>query len=355
LTTAPQLYRTAADALDEMLTGVLRVPVAKAINPQTKAGFVTIQNRLSRAMLAAAGKDPTLAMRRALDALDVDWPNLTSAQRDAVYRSATAALAKYHASMVPRVTNVLVKEAPNVAGLVRSSAIRLYDLPLSFSLSTQDRRLVDFLARSNVAFVTDTYGRYRQRFSARARQIVAAGLEQGLGRDEIASDLDSAFADTGIVRDRAYFQVVAGAFVGRARSNGNLNAFSEAGITKYRVVAVLDEVTSEICRFMHGREFDVSKATAQFAATAAMTDPAQIKATMPWSSVGTDDDGNSVIYYRNINGDRKTVARVDEFGEGERDRIGTYSKALNETKLAAAGILTPPYHGSCRTAIVAVV
>ncbi len=60
-------------------------------------------------------------------------------------------------------------------------------------------------------------------------------------------------------RSPAYWDVVAGSFVGRGRSFSQLSAYAEAAITSYRIVAVLDEVTTPTCRFLDGKTFSVSR------------------------------------------------------------------------------------------------
>ena len=339
------------EALDEVLE---RIGLLKAINPQTKTGFVMIQRRVARELRGAAAGAEGPVLRRAVEGLDVDWPNLTAGQRDAIFRATMSAVAELPGRATPAVSRVLGQEAPRIVRLARSTAISTHDLSISTSLSQRDERVAAFVRDSNVLFVTDEYGRRRASFSRRAREIVAGGLDAGLGRDDITSELEDALEGTGLGRDRAYLNIVAGSFVGRARSQVNADAFNEAGIERFRFDAVLDEVTSEICRFMHGREFSVRKAVERFEMVSRLTDPDEIKAAMPWGNIGQNDDGEDILYYGSAD-DPQVIAGVNQFGEGERDAVGDYSPELSESDLEDAGLTMPPLHGNCRSTVVAVV
>jgi SPP1 gp7 family putative phage head morphogenesis protein len=206
--------------------------------------------------------------------------------------------------------------------------------------------------RSETHFIRDQYGRRADELSERARDIVAGGLEQGLGRDDIAEDLSTALtAATG--QRRAYWQLVATNFANRGRTYTQLVAFDEADIERFRFEAVLDQVTSEVCRFMHGREFTVEHARRRFEAVEQAPDPEQVSELQPWMQTGRDDAGNQVLYFER-GGRRHLVAQVDQGAVGRSDEVGRYSQAMSNDELIAAGVTVPPLHGHCRSTIVAV-
>lgn len=141
-------------------------------------------------------------------------------------------------------------------------------------------------------------------------------------------------------------------FTNRARTYTQLGAFDEAGIERYRFDAILDEVTSEACRFLHGKVFTVERAIDRFRSVERARDPDVIRDAQPFVQVGTDREGNQVLFYER--GDRRrAVAQVDEPAVGTRDEVGRYSRALSPTQLEAAGVTVPPIHGRCRSTIVA--
>ncbi len=115
--------------------------------------------------------------------------------------------------------------------------------------------------------------------------------------------------------------------------------------------AVMDQATSEICRLLHGRIFSVEKAAKRMRHSMSLTDPEEIRNTRPWVQSGTSANGDPVLYF-NRNGDRHTVAHVDEPGEGAMDRAGKYSKVMGNKELEAAGVNVPPLHSHCRSCLV---
>jgi SPP1 gp7 family putative phage head morphogenesis protein len=291
------------------------------------------------------------ALRRALERLDVDWPNLTPEARDQVIRAARQALKSVEKQVLPSIEQVFETEAPKIGSQTRRSAVRQFSLRIDTDLTRADERVARFVSESQGNFIRDEYGRRSEDFSARARDIVANGVKRGLGRDDIVEELSAQMTDAAFARGENYWQVVAMSFANRARTYTQLNAFEDSGILRFRFEAVLDEVTSEICRFMHGRVFSVPRATKHFRDVERARDPERIQELQPWVQVGADDKGNQVLFYER--GDRRrVVAQVDEPGVGESDEVGTYSRELSNEQLEAAGVTVPPLHGRCRSTIV---
>lgn len=337
--------------LDEVLE---RVGIEKRLNPLNQRDFLVIQRRIGQALQTVAAGDEAAVARRAMETLDVDWPNLSAAARERAYAAVGDVLKREASRAIPRVESVLGTEAPRVVQDTRSAAIGRFRLRIPTAASLTDRRIAEYVAESQVGFIRDEYGRRRARFSQRARDIVSRGIESGLGRDDITEDLEEAFSDTSTARARSYWQVIAGSFVGRARSYAQTSSFDEAGIEKYRFEAVLDEVTSEICRYLHGREFSVKKQVSRFETISKLRDPEEIRNASPWATVGYDDDGNQRIIY-SAYGEEHTVATIEESAMGELDEVGTFSGGMDVDSLEDAGLAMPPLHGNCRSSVVAIV
>jgi SPP1 gp7 family putative phage head morphogenesis protein len=344
------LYGAGADAAEEILRDVFRVE--KVLDPLDAADFMAIVRRLSRALRGVARPAEDAALRRALERLDVDWPNLSPQARDQVVRAARQALGAVEAQVLPQVEQIFEAEAERVVTGARRSTARRFGLRIGTDLTRTDERIAKFVRESQGNFVRDEYGRRREAFSTRAKDIVASGVERGLGRDDIVKDLSEAMAREAFDRSRDYWEVVSMVFTNRARTYTQLGAFEEAGIERYRFDAVLDEVTSEVCRFMHGKVFTVGRATEKFREVERARDPERIRDVQPFVQVGADREGNQVLFYER-GGRRRAVARVEEPAVGERDEVGRYSRALSPGQLEAAGVSVPPLHGRCRSTIVA--
>lgn len=349
-THALDLYGAGADAAEEILRDVYRVE--KALDPLDQSDFLSIVRRLSRALRGVARPAEDAALRRAIERLDVDWPNLAPQARDQVVRAARQALGTVDGQVLPQVEQIFEAEAERVVTGARRSTVRRFGLRIGADLTRTDERIAKFVRESQGNFVRDEYGRRREGFSLRAKDIVASGVERGLGRDDIVKDLTEAMAREAFDRSRDYWEVVSMVFTNRARTHPQLSAFEEAGVERYRFEAVLDEVTSEICRFMHGKVFTVGRATERFREVERARDPELIRDVQPFVQVGADREGNQVLFYER-GGRRRAVARVDEPAVGQRDEVGRYSRALSPGQLEAAGVAVPPLHGRCRSTIVA--
>jgi len=345
-----ELLGAGAEAAEEILGGVFRID--KALDPLDPDGFMGIVRRLARALRGVARPAEDSALRRAIERLDVDWPNLAPQARDQVVRAARQALQGVEAQVLPAMDHVFEVEGERVVAGTRRSTVRRLGLLIGADLSATDQRIARFVRESQGNFVRDEYGRRREVFTRRAKELVATGMERGLGRDDIVDELAKTMAGAAFDRSRNYWEVVAMVFANRARSSTQLAAFEEAAIERFRFDAILDEVTSEVCRFMHGRVFSVSKAMDSFRQVERARDPERIRDLQPFVQVGADREGNEVLFYQR-GGRRRAVARVDESGVGEADKIGRYSKQLSSQQLERAGVTAPPLHGRCRSTITA--
>jgi len=348
--TGAGLFTAAVAAADDLLRDVYRLDVAKALDPLDRRDFLVLVQRLGRALHGVSRDAEADALRRAFATLDVDWPNLSSRARDEVLRAARQALHGAQAKVLPRVDQIFELEGEKVVAGTRRATVRRFGLHIGAETTRTDERIATFVRQSESNFIRDEYGRRRDELGQRARDIVASGLEQGLGRDDITAEL-SASLGTVVSRGKPYWETVATSFANRGRTYTQLAAFDEADIEVFRFEAVLDEVTSEICRFMHGREFSVERAMQRFDDVEQARDPEAIADLQPWVRTGADDDGNQLLFYER-GGRRRAVAQVDEAAVGHADKVGRYSHALGNDELEAAGVTVPPLHGRCRSTIV---
>jgi SPP1 gp7 family putative phage head morphogenesis protein len=331
----------------EQILDRLGVPISKAIDPTTKAGFLRIVAQVRRALQGATAEGEAAAVRAALNALDVDWPNLSSVGRDSVIEAARQAIGTAAARAMPRVEEAFRIAGRPIMGEARAGAVRRFGLKIETSLSLRDLAAERYIRASTANFIRDSYGVRRDELANLARETVARGLAEGVGRDQIARDLHTAIGDR-VMRGQSYWQVVANQFVAQARTFSQLGAYGDAGIEAYRFVAVLDEVTTDQCRFYDGKVFSTREGVAIRDRLVNMTDPDQVYATNPWVRSGTDDEGNRILYV-DRDGQRTTIAQVDRSGVGARDDRGSFSRGASSAELEGLGCPFPPLHANCRS------
>lgn len=204
----------------------------------------------------------------------------------------------------------------------------------------------------------DEYGRRLDAFGEQARAIVAAGLEQGLGRDDIAADLERA-ARAALV-ELFYWEVVASSFISQGRSFAQMSSYAEAGIQRYRIEAVVDEQTTNICRFLHGKTSSIADALRrdrieQLEDPEAIGSRGRAQQVMPWVREAQNrETGRTRLYVDAVAG-RFDLAEITRPALGARDDRGDFRPLASDGALNEVGIGFPPYHGLCRSTTLAVV
>lgn len=328
------------------------IEVTKALDPLDPRDFLSICVRLAGSLKFAVKGTEGIALRNALDSLDVNWPELTEEARDKVIAAARAEVAGLGTSIPTVIEPVLSTSALSLVTRTRAASVGKFSFGHQLiDEAPVDREAIDNLPRSQMVYIKDQYGNRADTLDLIAKKVVASGLERGLGRDDISEELSGRLEQSGVLRTKSYWELIASDFANKARTVTQLNTFDRAEIVRYRYVSVLDQVTSEICRLLNNRVFSVKKAVDRMRKAIALQDPEEIKSASPWVQAGKNSAGESILYF-DRGGKRQTVARVDEAGEGEKDKIGTYGNVMSNKQLEAAGVTVPPRHGHCRSDIV---
>jgi hypothetical protein len=168
-------------------------------------------------------------------------------------------------------------------------------------------------------------------------------LTQGLGRVEAAKVLQDDLAKAirkgklpaiaGIPppgwtgTPAAYWEGLSANLASRASTWSALESFVQGGVEVYTIAAILDERTSEICRTMNGKQFNVSWGTDQRDAIMAAKNPDAVKKVAGW---------------------QRAPDVQSKFGVSP----GTAATAQQSKDMADAGLALPPYHYRCRTVVI---
>lgn len=349
---AYEVISQAREVADEILSDLLREPITKAINLRTQRGMTQAVAALSRSLRAKGQGFEAAAVREAVRALDVDWGRTDAAQRRKLIDGARMVVTGQVAG-IPQVQSVVFGEAAQeVVAAARQGVRQDQKLNIGTDFNALDERIVKYLRGSEAHLVKDEYGRRSESFGREAGRIVSEGLEAGLGRQDITERLAAAARDNLINRNEFYWDVVAASFIARGRSFGQLSAYAEAGIERYIIEAVLDENTTEVCRFLHGKTFTVNSGLRTFDRVEAQ--PENLKKICPWIRDSVDAQGRRVMVASSgVGQPGQRIAIVDKPGFGEKDTRGNYSAALSSARLQDLGVSFPPFHGLCRSTTVA--
>lgn len=158
------------------------------------------------------------------------------------------------------------------------------------------------------------------------KDTIIEGLEEGLGRKEIARNLRAfTFGTREVPGKIELYNRVASASVNRARNWGSLFSMEEAAIETYIWRVVGDERTCGRCYFLDGREFRVAKMMSRVR-MALDGSPGDIESIAPWPSHDRARDD----YYISTPAGKE------------------YLRGKPTSWLEDNGVGCPPAHASCR-------
>lgn len=349
MTVDPHLACCGIHAVDALLER-LGVRVEKALDPLDPDDFVRIVGRLARAIDGLSGPAEATAMRDAIETLDVDWRALSPMARERVLEAAREAIGVRMAPVLPEIGERFKITGPEVMRASRRGAVTRFGFRIAVDMETRDVAAERAVRRTTGLYIRDEFGRRRDELAAIARQIVAMGLEEGSGSEEIAERIAAALGNR-VTRGPSYWNLIATTFANTARTYSLLGSFQDAGVQTYTFEAVLDEVTTDQCRFYHGTVFPMSGAVDIMRRVTESPDPEAIREINPWVRAGRDELGNRVLYIPR-QGERVVIAQVDRSGVGSRDDRGSFSREASAARRMELGAPLPPLHGNCRSTIV---
>jgi len=274
-------------------------------------------NRMSDAEVTAAVN----SANRTLDKLSKKWPKAT--------------LDKFEKNFTVTSTSV-VRDTRRVQRTV-------HNLDIGINLLQSDQVAVEHMVKNQSLFARNRYKDISTAASKKARRIVSEGLAAGLGPDDIAKDLRKGIGPMYSAVQKNYYRTLAHVFVGRSRAWAQGTSYKDAGITRYRVSAVLDEVTTDTCRAMNGRILPVRESLAIQRNAMELEKPEDIKYEQPFMS---ERKGEIGIF--DADGNWDSLFQVRESGLGTQD-VGRYRSMVSNADLIDKGIGFPPYHFHCRT------
>lgn len=169
------------------------------------------------------------------------------------------------------------------------------------------------------------HGYYDKQLSQSLADAMAQGLQEGLGREAIGNKLKEFFEDyPGVgVKPAAYWEGLAANGMSRARNFGQVQGYVDLQVKELRILAVIDERTSDICREMNGRVIRTIDAVEQRERLMSATMPEEVKTAAPWFT-------------------------PDQI----RAKLGRPEGALPTQEIVGLGMTLPPYHFNCRTTVV---
>ena len=249
-----------------------------------------------------------------------------------------------------RVGVTFTKTGKTMSEAGRKRAKRAYDLEIATAFKQPDTDALGAMADGFADWSVNWHKGLSASEAARVQGIVESGLADGLSPEVIGKELTTAAGQTGRAVTN-YWTTTAYAWMGRSRSMGLLYSFRDAAIETFVVDAVLDEDTTEQCRYLHGKVVQVGATISSMESandTLGDGDVEGFKAANPFLRM----DGNTIVTDPGPGGTPQAVATVRQPGFGTADSVGRYTPQMAPGKFPEAGIGPPPYHHRCRSTIV---
>lgn len=211
-----------------------------------------------------------------------------------------------------------------------TNKVMAQDFSTKTRFNAKDKKALDFMSRQQNFFVK---GHFNDRVSVGLQNKIRRGFDSGMSMAQLAEHLYNSAENTILKGSKNYLQLVSSATVNTARSYSNLVSFQDAGVVQFEIVAVIDEVTSFVCKhIMNGRTFTVEVALKRFENLMSANTPEEYKRLMPWCEERNTDKGR--------------IYRVNNFD---------FDETITDEALEQANFSTPPFHGNCRTTMIATV
>lgn len=273
-----------------------------------KDKWVGLANRMTKLLTLKFNKEKKEAIRDAIRFLAQGKDKITKEEFDIVRKELETKLGK------------------NLAEVFRKDVVKIQlesytkghtDAGIQFEFNTVDKKALHWLFEKDVKqfWIGESY---TESLNETLSKAAAEVMKAGLGRDEAGKYFESILGDE-FEKTNSYWELLSDHIVTRAREFGRTSSYEKAGIEYLKIVAVIDERTSAICKFLNGKIIKVSKVVEQRNKLLKAETIEQVKKLAPWY----------------------TDKQVAAFGN-------KYAKA-NE---APKDIGLPPYHGRCRTTTV---
>jgi hypothetical protein len=157
--------------------------------------------------------------------------------------------------------------------------------PVFDPFNLPDRPAMELVKQCSHLYDIDGY--YDICVSREIGDIVADGLEQGLGRKDIGKMLLEYASHRSQIPQRPpiFWQNFAACMVTRSRCFGIITDFNEVGFKEYQWVGAGDGRSCFICSKLYGRIFAISDAIMMIDGLMSCTNPEDAKRFAPWMSV----------------------------------------------------------------------
>jgi len=325
------------------------VLVEKALNLRNAADFKALTGQLAGQLRHVDREVLRPKLEEMLGRMDVDWTNAKPADIDRAINDASKFLQQAATEQaLPQWNQKIKATLTGVADGVRRQMSQTYLPNIGLSFTREETKTIEQIGEQQGWFLRNSKKEISSQLTWRGREIVQEGIRDGLGRVEIGRMLQERLPGMWEGMGARYAQVVAANGISRARSYSEVASYKTVGVTKLEVVAILDERTSDICRYMDGQIISVELVAENMEQAASVKKPEDIYQVSPFMRVENHGAGQSSL----LTTTGTKIADIMRSGVGNVDDRGSTRGMVAGDGLPKARVGAPPYHHFCRSMTV---
>jgi hypothetical protein len=339
--------RPDADTLVEIVTQLENLTemteLEKATNdPQTAIGYKRYLRDLLTSWQAELSDVEGEYLDEYLERLkNVDWSKKSEKYIQAEFDILANFVPPCVLAVKSKIIETGTKTAIEIAIRTREALISAkgFDVDLDFNL--KDTKAIKNLGNMGSKQIPMTFMKVSAVAANSMRKQLVAGLDKGLNYKVVVADLIKTLPEKVSKTQKNYLEVTAHNLLARARSQGQLLTYRDAGIQYIKASAVIDERTTSFCRWIDDQVLAVEPMVDYY--NKAIDTDADPREAFPWVKEKTDKGtGISYFSFQDPSGKNKT------FAMGIDGQNFDWRKGWNMQRIQGFGIF-PPYHGRCRT------
>ena len=304
------------------LRGMLQLEAALAKDLQK--GSRSIRQQAIKALMQIGAQAHTITEMTAVDQLEIE-------------NKVKTVVARYGINLEKIAIPILEDHFLKTDKLVRKNlalsqqAEELKDLP---AFNVQNQGALKGLANQQRLFI---YKQYDENISQQVSKAMIDNMaEQGGSAAQVARSLARDVGGAFVSADEEYLKIVATNNMNTARSYSALSSYWEVGIVRYSILVVDDERTSQVCKNLIGKTFEVQKAL-------------QVYDNMMKAQTYDEMVASRPFLQDEMKNGQPTGAMFIKQGQ---EKI-YFDQDTMASDLAKFGIMFPPFHHRCRTTIIA--
>lgn len=266
----------------------------------------------------------------------IDWTSMSKKDRNTILRGLAKLLNDLPRQFMAEVKDAIQKRSLKTAWKThRDMALSNGKFKIDRKFVENNNELLNFISKTTSLFFREEYTKVSRRFDKKAKRFISDGIERGLSNQRIFNGLLRMFKKS--ASHKSYWDTVALVHVNRVRSFAQLKTFKLNGIENYKVSAVLDGRTTDICLMLHDTVMSVESGLGVFE---------------EFRNIKTREGFNSTSPFLFSRGGQVFVKTVNGHSKVADKKANNSFDKLSAEKMSSMGINAPPYHFRCRSRIV---